>query len=216
MAFDNVVQAFVRVDTQTREKQTWFPGTRCFCEELVFVPGPNAATEELDGFLLGMVYDASQNRSFLAVSLCPASPVNAYACRTGLLIKDRHAHLHSLWQSRHEAALARASCKHHALQQSCLQGLKQGALLPRMHIALLCKQQPLAIDSMFSNLIEVCVRTGSCLQYDALHVKYRLQSFHHLLDCTLDWIDSAAYIAAASYESLRLPGCSCRCRHNTM
>ena len=67
---NNPVQAYVRVDTQTGEKQTWFPGVRCFCEELVFVPGPKAATQETDGFLLGMVFDAAQNRSFLAVSLC--------------------------------------------------------------------------------------------------------------------------------------------------
>jgi carotenoid cleavage dioxygenase-like enzyme len=62
------MQAFTRVDVQTGEKQTWFPGIRCFCEELVFVPGPKAATEETDGFLLGMVYDAAQHKSFLAVS----------------------------------------------------------------------------------------------------------------------------------------------------
>ena len=62
------MQAFTRVDVQTGETQTWFPGIRCFCEELVFVPGPKAATEETDGFLLGMVYDAARHQSFLAVS----------------------------------------------------------------------------------------------------------------------------------------------------
>lgn len=62
------MQAFIRVDVQTGETQTWFPGIRCFCEELVFVPGPKAATEETDGFLLGMVYDAARHTSFLAVS----------------------------------------------------------------------------------------------------------------------------------------------------
>lgn len=63
------MQAFTRVDTHTGEAQTWFPGRRCFCEELVFVPGPNAATQEEDGFLLGLVYDAAKHRSFLSVSL---------------------------------------------------------------------------------------------------------------------------------------------------
>ena len=63
------VQAFTRVDTHTGEAQTWFPGRRCFCEELVFVPGPNADTQEDDGFLLGMVYDAAKHKSFLAVGL---------------------------------------------------------------------------------------------------------------------------------------------------
>ncbi len=64
------LQAFTRVDTHTGEAQTWFPGRRCFCEELVFVPGPNAATKEDDGYLLGLVYDAAKHKSFLSVSGC--------------------------------------------------------------------------------------------------------------------------------------------------
>lgn len=122
---DNVVQAFVRVDTQTGEKQTWFPGTRCFCEELVFVPGPHAATQETDGFLLGMVFDASQNRSFLAVS-----PVNANACRTGLLIQDCYDHSHSLWPSRREAALARVLAKSMHRNTAACKVSSTGGLLP--------------------------------------------------------------------------------------
>ena len=56
------------VDTHTGEKQVWFPGIRCFCEELVFMPGPNATTQETDGYLLGLVFDAAQQRTFLVVS----------------------------------------------------------------------------------------------------------------------------------------------------
>ena len=63
----NALQAFTRVDTQTGEAQTWFPGRRCFCEELIFVNGPNSDTVEDDGYLLGLVYDASKHRTFLAV-----------------------------------------------------------------------------------------------------------------------------------------------------
>ncbi|KAL0046710.1 hypothetical protein WJX82_008018 [Trebouxia sp. C0006] len=63
----NPPQAFTRVDTHTGEAQTWFPGRRCFCEELVFVPGPNAATKEDDGYLLGLVYDAAKHKSFLSI-----------------------------------------------------------------------------------------------------------------------------------------------------
>ena len=73
------LQAFTRVDTHTGEAQTWFPGRRCFCEELVFVPGPNAASQEEDGYLLGLVYDAAKHRSFLSVSLA------SYASDTWLL-----------------------------------------------------------------------------------------------------------------------------------
>ena len=87
MNSDNAVQAFLRFDTQTGEKQTWFPGIRCFCEELVFVAGPNAATQETDGFLLGMVYDAAQHRSFLAVSFRLTASVNASACSSLFLIQ---------------------------------------------------------------------------------------------------------------------------------
>ena len=63
------MQAFTKVDTHTGEAQTWFPGKRCFCEELIFVPGPNGETKEDDGYLLGLVYNAAKHRSFLAVSL---------------------------------------------------------------------------------------------------------------------------------------------------
>ena len=146
---DNVVQAFVRVDTQTGEKQTWFPGTRCFCEELVFVPGPHAATQETDGFLLGMVFDASQNRSFLAVS-----PVNANPCRTGLLIKDCYDHLHSLWPS----SSCQSSCKKHASQHSCLQGLKhRGAVAIRAHWLVLHASAS-GNDSLALSLFGGCLR----------------------------------------------------------
>ncbi|KAL3146000.1 hypothetical protein ABBQ38_015360 [Trebouxia sp. C0009 RCD-2024] len=63
----NPPQAFTRVDTHTGEAQTWFPGRRCFCEELVFVPGPHADIQEDDGYLLGLVYDAAKHKSFLAI-----------------------------------------------------------------------------------------------------------------------------------------------------
>ena len=63
------MQAFTKVDTHTGEAQTWFPGKRCFCEELIFVPGPSGETKEDDGYLLGLVYNAAKHRSFLAVSL---------------------------------------------------------------------------------------------------------------------------------------------------
>ena len=33
------------------------------------MPGPNAETQEDDGYLLGLVYNAAKHRTFLAVSL---------------------------------------------------------------------------------------------------------------------------------------------------
>jgi all-trans-8'-apo-beta-carotenal 15,15'-oxygenase len=60
-------QSFCRLDTLTGEAQSWSPGPRGFCEELIFVPGPDGASREDSGYLLGMVFDAAANRSSLVV-----------------------------------------------------------------------------------------------------------------------------------------------------
>lgn len=57
----------MRFDTETGELQSWSPGRRCFCEELIFVAGPAGAVKEDDGVLLGMVYDGETHRSSLVV-----------------------------------------------------------------------------------------------------------------------------------------------------
>lgn len=36
---DALVQLFTRLDVQTGQEQSWCPGGRCFCEELIFVLG---------------------------------------------------------------------------------------------------------------------------------------------------------------------------------
>ena len=58
---------WTRLDTATGEAQLWGPGPRCFCEELMFVPGPRGAEVEDDGYLLGMYFDAELERSCLVV-----------------------------------------------------------------------------------------------------------------------------------------------------
>ena len=63
----SVLQLFTRLDVETGEVQSWCPGDRCFCEELIFVPGPNGDTQEDDGILLGMVFDGESIRSSLVV-----------------------------------------------------------------------------------------------------------------------------------------------------
>ena len=78
-------QAIVKLDVKTGEVETWAPGRRCFCEEIVFVPDTTASSsssssdddadadnvvgveDEDAGFLLSMVFDASVNRSSLVV-----------------------------------------------------------------------------------------------------------------------------------------------------
>ncbi len=66
------MQLFTRLDVQTGEAQSWCPGDRCFCEELIFVPGPRGEVEEDDGVLLGMIFDGESMRTSLAVSHLPA------------------------------------------------------------------------------------------------------------------------------------------------
>lgn len=61
------MQAFARLDTRSGDVQVWTPGPRCFCEELLFVPGPEGETREDDGHLLGMVYDNELQLSSLVV-----------------------------------------------------------------------------------------------------------------------------------------------------
>ncbi len=60
-------RVWTRLDTATGEAQMWSPGARCFCEELMFQPGAAGAEVEDDGFLLGMYFDAGQQRSCLVV-----------------------------------------------------------------------------------------------------------------------------------------------------
>ena len=71
---------WTRLDTATGEAQLWGPGPRCFCEELMFVPGPRGAEAEDDGYLLGMYFDAELERSCLVVCspFKPPSDVNLW------------------------------------------------------------------------------------------------------------------------------------------
>ena len=70
----------MRLDTATGETQTWAPGARCFCEELIFVAGPEGASKEDDGALLGMVFDAESQRSSLVVSTRPFPVPDQASC----------------------------------------------------------------------------------------------------------------------------------------
>ena len=65
-------QAIVKLDVEKGRVESWAPGRRCFCEEIVFVPvvggGEGGAAEKEDaGFLLAMVFDASRGASSLAI-----------------------------------------------------------------------------------------------------------------------------------------------------
>ena len=69
-------QAIVKLDVKTDRVSSWTPGSRCFCEEIVYVPaavdagggGERAGKQREDaGFLLAMVFDASRGSSSLAV-----------------------------------------------------------------------------------------------------------------------------------------------------
>ena len=60
-------QAFASLDTETGVAAFFEPGPRCFTEEIVFVPGPAGAADELDGHLLAMVFDAATATSALYI-----------------------------------------------------------------------------------------------------------------------------------------------------
>ena len=91
-------QAFGRLDVQTGELQTWAPGPRCFSEELIFVPGPNATEVEDDGYLLGMVFDAERFRSSLVVC-CPAATARRppfFSSRATDVVEMHHRYIDTL------------------------------------------------------------------------------------------------------------------------
>lgn len=110
-----IAQLFTRLDVRTGEAQSWCPGDRCFCEELIFVPGPRGDVEEDDGVLLGMVFDGESMRTSLAVRThccltykngiviiqhtrrCMATQLVGAACSSSYVVADhpRTPHPHS-------------------------------------------------------------------------------------------------------------------------
>lgn len=60
------LQAILKLDWETQERQVWSAAPRGFVGEPVFVPFPNA-TKEDDGWLLTMVYDAASHRSDIVI-----------------------------------------------------------------------------------------------------------------------------------------------------
>ncbi len=60
------LQAVMKLDKESGEKQLWSPTLREFSGEPVFIPYPNGVEED-DGWLLSMVYDASIHRSYLII-----------------------------------------------------------------------------------------------------------------------------------------------------
>ena len=60
------LQAILKLDLETGERQLWSAAPRGFVSEPVFVPHPQAQTED-QGWLLTMVYDASYHRSKIVI-----------------------------------------------------------------------------------------------------------------------------------------------------
>ena len=87
---------YLKLDTQTQEKQIWMGHAQCFAEEPVFVPDSERKDED-DGWLLGLMYDHSKKRSCLAIlnaAEIEAGPV----CRLWLTHHLAHG-LHGSWTS---------------------------------------------------------------------------------------------------------------------
>ncbi|WP_088893578.1 carotenoid oxygenase family protein [Leptolyngbya ohadii] len=60
------LQAVLKLDIQTGERQLWTAAPTGFTGEPVFVPRPNATAED-DGWLLTLIFDAKQERSQLVI-----------------------------------------------------------------------------------------------------------------------------------------------------
>ncbi|MEM7553162.1 MAG: carotenoid oxygenase family protein [Cyanobacteria bacterium P01_A01_bin.84] len=59
-------QALLKVDLETGERQLWSAAPKGFAGEPIFVPRPNAVSED-DGWVLTLFYDAGHHRSYLTI-----------------------------------------------------------------------------------------------------------------------------------------------------
>ncbi|MEA5566376.1 carotenoid oxygenase family protein [Anabaena sp. UHCC 0399] len=60
------LQALLKIDLESGERQLWSAAPRGFMGEPIFVPRPDAETED-DGWLLALVYDAAHHRSDVVI-----------------------------------------------------------------------------------------------------------------------------------------------------
>ncbi|MBD2211696.1 carotenoid oxygenase family protein [Nostoc linckia FACHB-104] len=60
------LQAILKIDLDSGERQLWSAAPRGFTGEPIFVPRPNSQTED-DGWLLALVYDAAHQRSDVVI-----------------------------------------------------------------------------------------------------------------------------------------------------
>ncbi|BAY34135.1 lignostilbene-alpha,beta-dioxygenase [Nostoc carneum NIES-2107] len=60
------LQAILKIDLDSGERQLWSAAPRGFTGEPIFVPRPNSQTED-DGWLLALVYDAAHDRSDVVI-----------------------------------------------------------------------------------------------------------------------------------------------------
>ncbi|NET87343.1 MAG: carotenoid oxygenase family protein [Kamptonema sp. SIO1D9] len=60
------LQAILKLNLTTGERQLWSAAPKGYVNEPIFVPKPNAISED-DGWVLTMVYDASHHRSDLVI-----------------------------------------------------------------------------------------------------------------------------------------------------
>ena len=60
------LQAIWKLDKKSAEQQFWSPAPRGFSGEPIFVPR-TSGTQEDDGWVLSVVYDAAMHRSYLVI-----------------------------------------------------------------------------------------------------------------------------------------------------
>jgi all-trans-8'-apo-beta-carotenal 15,15'-oxygenase len=60
------LQAFLKIDFESGERQIWSAAPRGFASEPIFVPRPNSEEED-DGWVLALVYDSAHHRSDVVI-----------------------------------------------------------------------------------------------------------------------------------------------------
>lgn len=84
---------YLQLDTQTQEKKIWVGHAQCFAEEPVFVPDSRGGEDS--GWLLGLMYDHSRERSCLVI-LDAANVETGPVCRLWFTHHLAHG-LHGSW-----------------------------------------------------------------------------------------------------------------------
>ena len=90
------LQAIMKLDRESGERQLWSAAPTGFPGEPIFVPHPNG-TKEDEGWVISLVYDAATHRSYVAI--IDAQNINKVIAKLHLKHHIPHG-FHGTWTSR--------------------------------------------------------------------------------------------------------------------